>query len=641
MVMWPDERTRRLPVQVAPRRTAPDTADIAGQERVVTSWVVPAALLTGLLGLSVALIVGGAAAPTLLAGLPDAGGATTWALPAATYLAQAAAVLAVGSLLVPYLLRRLPAGSVVVEITKARRTAVVSGAVAVLATVLVYGLTLSDLVGRPLLTAVTSAGLAELADFRPGRVLIVTAVLGLAGTAAAAGRSATARRLALPLTAAALGSWALGGHTAQSGEDITAPAMLVHVLGAGAWVGGLAAVVLFLRSGTLAFALPRFSLLALWCWIAVGTSGTVVAAVRLGSVGAVLSSGYGRVVLLKLAALVVLGGFGWWHRTRLAATLGPDAAGTRRVVVRLAAVELLVMGATMGLAAGLSRTPPPAAHLVGHDSAHGTPRIEGMLGHKIPVVSVDNVLTQWRPDVLVLVVTALVLAGYLRVARRSGALRSGRTTAAVAAAAVLTLITSSGVATYSAAVWSITVGVLTVAAVLVPVLVALARPAWPSSPRRPHLLTPPVLAVAAIAWSAAWLLTPLARLATSTPLVLTVAILGAAGLGSAFLIRLGGVPAGRGGRGAALLWWSGQAAIGLALLMGGGAAARPWFAELNLAWIYPADDERTAALLCLGVLAVALVVRLLTVPAASHGTPTEAARNTSSSSPIVSSSGAE
>ncbi|GAA2015398.1 CopD family protein [Nakamurella flavida] len=643
MVIWPAERTRS-PIRVG---TVPPAA-----ERTATSWVLPAVLLCGLLGLAAALVLGGAAAPTLVAGLPDAGGATTWALPAAVHLAQAAAVLSLGALLVPALLRGLPADRVVTPVARAQHTAVAAGAVAVLTTVLVYGLTLSDLVGRPLLAAVTSAGLAELADFRPGRVLIVTALLGLAATAAAAGRSVTARRTALPLAAAALGSWALGGHTAQGSEDITAPAMLVHVLAAGAWVGGLAAVVLFLRAGVLAHALPRFSALALGCWIAVGTSGVIVAAVRLGSFSSLLGSGYGRVVLAKLAALLVLGGFGLWHRTRLAAAVREGATGTRRAVLRLAGVELLVMGATMGLAAGLSRTPPPAAHLTGHDSAHGTPRIEGMLGHKIPVVSVENVAILWRPDVLVLTLTALALVGYLRSARRAGTLRTAPTAAALAAAVVLTLVTSSGVATYSSAVWSITVGVLTVSGVLVPVLIALARPAGSSCPRLLARPAPAVLAVAALAWSAAWLLTPLARLATSTPLLFTVAVLGAVLWGSAFLIRLAGAPAGPSTRTAAGLWWGGQALIGVALLVGGAAAARPWFAELNLAWIYPGDDERTAALLCLGILAAALVLRLLTTPAAPRtgappaeprrtATGVEPTRNSSGSSPIVHPVGAE
>lgn len=203
-------------------------------------------------------------------------------------------------------------------------------------------------------------------------------------------------------------------------------------------------------------------------------------------------------------------------------------------------------------------------------------------------------------------------------------------------------------ATYSSAVWSITVGVLTVSGVLVPVLIALARPAGSSCPRLLARLSPAVLAVAALAWSAGWLLTPLARLATSAPLLFTVAVLGAVLLGSAFLIRLAGAPAGPATRAAAGLWWGGQALIGVALLVGGAAAARPWFAELNLAWIYPGDDERTAALLGLGILAAALVLRLLTTPAGPRpaAAPTVTAapgpgRNSAESSPIVHPVGAE
>ena len=70
------------------------------------------------------------------------------------------------------------------------------------------------------------------------------------------------------------------------------------------------------------------------------------------------------------------GTFGDWHRRRLAAGLRARTAGQFGALLRLAAVEVLVMGATMGVATALSATAPPVGHAIGHESAHGVPRIE-------------------------------------------------------------------------------------------------------------------------------------------------------------------------------------------------------------------------------------------------------------------------
>ena len=110
--------------------------------------------------------------------------------------------------------------------------------------------------------------------------------------------------------AAALIPWALGGHTTQAGQDIAASSLIVHVLAAGAWIGGLAIMVLHVRGELLTAVLPRFSTLALWCWISIGVSGVITGWLRVGQVSDLWTSGYGRLLLVKLLALGVLGTFG-------------------------------------------------------------------------------------------------------------------------------------------------------------------------------------------------------------------------------------------------------------------------------------------------------------------------------------------
>ncbi len=77
--------------------------------------------------------------------------------------------------------------------------------------------------------------------------------------------------------------------------------------------------------------------------------------VRLGGVH--LGSRYGMLIVAKGVALAALGACGWWHRRT---TIPALRYGTgKRAFLRLGTVEILVMTATMALAVGLSRTPPP------------------------------------------------------------------------------------------------------------------------------------------------------------------------------------------------------------------------------------------------------------------------------------------
>jgi putative copper export protein len=172
----------------------------------------------------------------------------------------------------------------------------------------------------------------------------------------------------------------LTGHAADAaGHDLATLSLVLHVLAASAWVGGLGALVLHrsvLRGSARRSPGPRvspvvvigrYSQLALGCFVAVGASGVVNAAIRLGSFPDALpelwQSRYGWLVLGKLAAFLALGWFGWRHRSR---TLPHLAAGHPGAFRRLAAAELVLMALTVALAVALSRSPTPVP-------AHGVP----------------------------------------------------------------------------------------------------------------------------------------------------------------------------------------------------------------------------------------------------------------------------
>ena len=185
-------------------------------------------------------------------------------------------------------------------------------------------------------------------------------------------------------------------------------------------MGGLLALVLYVRrsSGALSVAVPRFSALALWCYIAIGISGLVNAWVRLGGVDALWSSRYGLLVVGKVAAFVALGVFGWWHRRRAQSFL------------RLAAGEVVVMAATIGLAVALSRTRTPVPDVPATDVSAA----ESVLGFDLPPYSLIEVLTGWRPDMIVLLVVGTCPVALSR--RRASAVSTRRPLAGRANAGV-------------------------------------------------------------------------------------------------------------------------------------------------------------------------------------------------------------
>ena len=340
-------------------------------------------------------------------------GSTPWLLPLARVSMEAAAVVTVGCLVAAAFFvpgesdgRRLWVGAT------ARawiRGASASALVWAVATVATMSLTLSDLLGAPVAEAVNPGSLTMLAtSLDQGRALAAVLALALIVTLACwFVRTVSAAAVVALLAVLATLPPAFGGHAAgTANHQLAVSAMLLHVGAAVLWTGGLLAMLLGRQrpANALARSVARFSRLALCCFVAVALTGLASAALRM-SAWSQFDTGYGTVVLLKLAALLALGGFGWWHRRRSIPAL---VAGRRGTFTRIAAVEVLVMAAAVGLAAGLSRTPPP-------DDAHEAAVIE------TPIRSVLN----WLPDPVFCGLGLLAIGCYLVGVRWLG--RSGDT----------------------------------------------------------------------------------------------------------------------------------------------------------------------------------------------------------------------
>ena len=149
----------------------------------------------------------------------------------------------------------------------------------------------------------------------------------------------------------------LSGHVRTAPQPwLAGLALTAHVVCAAVWVGGVAALcwLTVRRRAGWAEAVPRLSRVAGWAVFGVAVSGATTALTRVQS-WSDLGTGYGVVVLLKVAALALLVTVGAGQRRAARSA----TVGSRRALVARTVIELLLMVLTFALAAGLADTPPP------------------------------------------------------------------------------------------------------------------------------------------------------------------------------------------------------------------------------------------------------------------------------------------
>jgi cytochrome c oxidase assembly factor CtaG/putative copper export protein len=364
---------------------------VAGVARGVRWRWAAGALLLSVVVLVVVLAAGGGGPGRVPAGLPDSGPVTGWGLPLSRLVADLAGVATVGLLLAAGFLVPSPTTVLTRPGFGAAQLAVRSSMVWAVAVAFELWLTVSDLLGMTPGRALDATLVRSFVTQIPqGRALLAQLVLALVVAGVARSALTSSRSfLAAVLAGVTLVPPTLTGHSSASGHhDLAVASLMVHVVSASLWVGGLLALLWLAITSSrsaelradergLSLALVRFSALAGVCWVAVGVSGVVNAAVRLQP-GDLFTSSYGVLVMLKALALLVLGGFGWWHRRYTVPQMELDVRRTKLLFARVAAVELLVMGATLGLAVGLSRTPTPVTAIP------DTSQAEELLGGPMP-----------------------------------------------------------------------------------------------------------------------------------------------------------------------------------------------------------------------------------------------------------------
>ena len=139
----------------------------------------------------------------------------------------------------------------------------------------------------------------------PGQELRVRIVLGVVWAVLAVALACT---------------WALGDHASVGMQvALAVPLDVVHILSMACWLGGLAAVLVGLRrseadGGIGAVQVARFSTIAMCSVAALVGTGVYQAWRGLGSWGALVSTTYGQLLLVKIGAVLVMLAAAWMSR---------------------------------------------------------------------------------------------------------------------------------------------------------------------------------------------------------------------------------------------------------------------------------------------------------------------------------------
>ena len=462
----------------------PDRATGFGSTNPRDRWRVTAvALALVVIGAAVAVIIS-AFLPSRNAvpGIADSGTFTELVLAAMKAMFDLSAALTVGWLLAAVALAP-PQKSGIFDVGgyRAMRAASLSAWVWTFVSLAMIPLTMADLNGKSIRQVLPATVVTDgLQGFPQVRGYLICA--SIAVLIALLSRIVMRPSWAVLLLLAAIGGLlpqALSGHASGSDDhDVAVDTMIFHLVGISLWIGGLLAFLGMVRQNVanLPVIARRYSNLALIAFIAVALSGIANAWIRLTYLSDLWTTGYGRLVVVKAVALIALGGFGYAQRKR---ALPAIMLGKRRPLVRLASIELLLMGATVGVAAALGRTapPPPSGVLpTGTDA-----EIERVLGFPLDgPPTIARLLFDWRFDYLlgtaVLVAAVIYALGVRRLHKRGDTWPPGRTWAWMLGCLIVLLATSSGLGRYAEAEFSIHMIAHMMLGMMAPILLALGGP---------------------------------------------------------------------------------------------------------------------------------------------------------------------
>lgn len=437
--------------------------------RKLSIATIVALIVAAVIGTITGLLIGHAADPLVLV---DPGPVIRWGIPIVKGLFNLSLATAIGSLI----FAAFALGDKSPELQRTLNIAAIGAALWTLlgfvnllftfASVSGTGISLDNAYGQNLWMFITQIQLGQYLgmNLAAGAILTVCA-LAVRKLSWVAGLVAIGFAGLVPL--------ALTGHaagTANHGMAVNSTGM--HLVGVSLWIGGLIALLLISTPANTATLLRRYSTLALVAFGLVAVSGIAAAWIRLGSWSNLFSS-YGVLIVLKSLGLIVLGGFGALYRTRLIASVEREAKGMR---VRLTISELVVMGATAGVAAALARTAPPIEQAV----VNPTPA-QLLTGEPLPPeLTALSWFTSYKIDLVWLVIGVFAIGAYLygvrRLAKRGDKWPIGRTVSWILGMLTLIWVTCGPINAYQEYLFSAHMIGHMILAMVVPVLLVPGAP---------------------------------------------------------------------------------------------------------------------------------------------------------------------
>jgi len=157
-------------------------------------------------------------------------------------------------------------------------------------------------------------------------------------------------------------SFTLVGHTTlHPPRAVLAALLVVHLLGAAFWLGGLWPLARAARTqppADTAALVEAWARTASWVVGSLVAAGLILAWVIVGSLGALFGTRYGWALLAKVALVTLLLGFAAWHRFHLTPALAMGAPGAGQRLARSIAAEAVVMGMVLWAVSELTATSP-------------------------------------------------------------------------------------------------------------------------------------------------------------------------------------------------------------------------------------------------------------------------------------------
>ena len=213
-----------------------------------------------------------------------------------------------------------------------------------------------------------------------------------------------------------IGTQALTGHAAgAANHHLAVSALYLHIAASAVWLGVLMAVAV---SRTLIGlgakdAVRRMSRLALWAAITLTVSGVANATLRIGKFTDLFTTGYGRLLAVKLVLMAVAIALAAWHRTVTMPRL--DEAEVRDRFWRVLSLDVLALVAVAGIGGLMSRTAPTTPIEVVPEP---TPAFL-LTGYELPPApEAVQWISQWRLEIVSAFVIVALCVVYVRWVRR-------------------------------------------------------------------------------------------------------------------------------------------------------------------------------------------------------------------------------